>query len=80
MIEKDKVDGRKLATSPGVFPYRLTNACKARIIKMFLDAGSSSHSNHGYTLGVLLEYCNRYNIDYRLVRVSTGFFLERLEH
>ncbi len=72
------LDGRKLAKGSGVFPYRVTNACKARSIKLFLTFGFSSHSSLGLTLGILLEYCHENNIDYMLVRTSGGYHIKRI--
>ena len=65
-------DGRRLAESPGVYSYRVTNAEKARIIDRFTATGSSVHSR-GETLGVILEHCRKNDIDFELVR-RAGFY------
>jgi len=71
-----KPDGRKITTG-AAFPYRMTNAAKARIIKMFEDTGSSTHSKLGFTLGVLLEYCHANQINFKLIKVNHGYFLRK---
>ncbi len=71
-----KPDGRRVTTG-SVFPYRLTNAAKARIIKRFEEEGSTTHSGMGLTLGVVIEHCLKNDINFKLYRTDGGFFIRK---
>ena len=72
-----KRDGRKAATG-SAFPYRLSNAARDRLIVNFLTTGSSTHSSAGMCLGVLLEYCHKKQINFRLIKVNHGYFIRKV--
>ena len=68
-----KPDGRRV-TSGSVFPYRLTNAAKARVIAMFEADGQSVHSPRGMMLGVIIEHCINNDIHFKLCRGYGGMY------
>ena len=71
-----KPDGRR-NTIGCAFPYRMTNAAKARTIEAFEKRGCSTHSIMGMTLGVLLEHCHKNQINFRLTKVDHGYWLRK---
>lgn len=74
----EKPDGRRTATG-SVFPYRMTNAYKARIIASFDTEGHSVHSCTGQCVGIVIEHCLKNNLDFQLIRTTPGgFYIERL--
>jgi len=73
-----KLDGRRIATG-SVFPYRLTNAAKARVIAMFEVGGVSVHSSMGMTVGVIIEHCIQNDIHFKMCRGYGGWYsIERI--
>lgn len=76
-FDVEKPDGRKNTTG-SAFPYRISNAAKARVIEAFEERNCSTHSTLGMTLGVLLEYCHLNKINFRLVKVDHGYYLRKM--
>jgi len=75
---KDKVDGRKTVTSNGVFPYRLSEAWRRRIVEMFMNTGHSVHSEGAHTLGVIIEHCIQEKIPFTLDKIMNGYYIEKI--
>lgn len=61
-----KVDGRKNVHSKGIFPYKLKEALRQRIIAAFLERGESVHSRMGFTIGTIIEHCIKNDINFIL--------------
>ena len=73
-----KLDGRR-PTKGSVFPYRISNAWKARIVKQFNEERASTHSGLALTLGVVIEHCIRNDIDFTLTRANGGYQIQTEE-
>ena len=76
-----KVDGRKNVNSSGVFPYKLTEAARKRIIRSFLETGQSTHSRLGLTIGVIIEHCIKYKIAFILKAYPcSGYYIKKIDN
>ena len=73
-----KVDGRKTVQFMGSFSYKIRESQKQRIINRFLETESSVHSNLALTLGIIVEYCIKYNISFILTKQKQGYFIRKL--
>lgn len=76
MKKSEKRDGRKTIRSSGVFPYRLREVQRRRVVGNFQRDGKSVHSPLGFTIGAILEHCIREKIPFTLRgQAGKGFII-----
>jgi len=77
MKKSEKRDGRKVIRSGGVFPYKLREAQRQRVVVQFLAEGKSAHGPQAFTLGAILEHCIKEEIPFTLRGASGKGFVIR---